>query len=59
MRRLIYALQFRGSAQRVGIDGNVLKTVTVAAGCAIQTLIGVDGTNGSLRPMAGQKATFE
>jgi hypothetical protein len=59
MRELIYALRFRGSAQRVGIDGNVLKTATVAVGCAIQTLIGVDGTNGTLRPLDGKEATFE
>jgi hypothetical protein len=59
MRRLIYALRFRGNAQRVGIDGNVLKTATVAAGCASQTLIGLDGTNGTLKPLAGEDATFE
>jgi hypothetical protein len=59
MRELIYALQFRGSAQRVGIDGNVLKTATVAAGCAIQTLIGVDGMSGTLEPLDGRGAVFE
>jgi hypothetical protein len=59
MRRLIYALRFRGNAQRVGIDGNVLKTKTGTAGCAIQTRIEVAGMSGTLRTLVGQKATFE
>jgi hypothetical protein len=59
MRRFIYALRFRGNAQRVGIDGNVLKTKTGAAGCAIQTRIEVDGMSGTLRTVVGQEATFE
>jgi hypothetical protein len=59
MRRLIYALRFRGSAQRVGIDGNVLKIVTKAPGCSIQTRIGVDGMKGALRTVVGQEAMFE
>lgn len=59
MQPLTYALRFRGSVQRVGIDGNVLKTTTAAAGCAIQTRIGVDGIRGVLRTVVGQEASCE
>lgn len=59
MRYLVYALRFQGETMQLGIDGNVLKTVTGAAGCAIQTQIGVDGVSGTLRTIVGQEAAFE
>jgi hypothetical protein len=59
MRPLIYALRFRGNAQRVGIDGNVLKTATFAPGCEIQTRIGVGGMSGMLRTMTREEASLE
>jgi hypothetical protein len=59
MRQLIYALRFRGNAERIGVDGNVLKTAASAAGCTIRSRIGGEGLSGSVRPALGGEATFE
>lgn len=59
MRQLVYALRFRGEAKHIGIDGNVLKTATIAPGCTIRSRVGTEGLSGSLHLARGGEATFE
>ncbi|MFL5758967.1 MAG: hypothetical protein ACJ8FM_19190 [Xanthobacteraceae bacterium] len=58
MRRQMYALRFRGEAERAGIDGSVLRVATGAHGCTICTQIGTEGLNGTVRPAPGDEATL-
>jgi hypothetical protein len=59
VRQLIYALRFEGEAERVGPDGNVLKTTGTALGCTIVSRIGASGLSGDLRPELGDEARLE
>jgi hypothetical protein len=59
MRRLIYALSFRGAAQRIGPDGNVLKIAAAAPGCTVVSRIAVDGLSGFLQSEGGDEARLE
>ena len=59
MRRMIYALQFKGQAAPVEGASGVLKATTSAPSCSISTEVRADGVRGELRPLAGGTAHFE
>src|SRR5215218_7640947 len=56
MRQLVYALRFRGDAESVGVDGNVLATAATATGCVIRSRINADGLTGVVRTEPGDEA---
>lgn len=59
MREMIYALQFKGKGTPVPGSPNVVKAATTAPSCTITSTIGPQGVNGSLRPTAEGRASFE
>lgn len=59
MRQLIYVLRFRGEAQRIGPDGNILKTAARAPGCTIRSRVGTEGLCGSVHSTGSDEATCE
>jgi hypothetical protein len=58
VRQLTYALRFQGEAERVGPDGNVLKTASTAPGCSIVSRMAATGLSGDLHPELGGEATL-
>jgi hypothetical protein len=59
MRKVIYTLEFKGSAAPKPGAAGVLKAATTAAGCTLTTSFGPEGVTGSLRPVTGDVASFE
>jgi hypothetical protein len=58
MQQLVYALRFQGFAKRVGADGNVLQSETMARGCIIDSRIGAGILSGSVVVGSGDAAVF-
>jgi hypothetical protein len=59
LRQIIYAMQFNGEVKPLGTSPNVMKATMIAASCRFVTVIGSDGLQTALAPLAGQPATFE
>src|SRR6478672_11416929 len=59
MQQLVYALRFRGTARRTGVDGNILETVSCAPGCRIDTRVIAGRLVGELSPNPGDETTVE
>jgi hypothetical protein len=59
MAQILYAMQFKGKAAPANDAGTVLKANTTAPSCAITTVVGAAGVNGSLRAADGGQARFE
>jgi hypothetical protein len=57
VRQLVYALRFRGTARRTGIDGNVLETASSAPSCRIETSFDSGRLTGQLTQESGAEAT--
>lgn len=53
---IVYVLQFRGEVQRTGIDGSVVKTITGASSCSIDTQVDENGVSGSITTAMRDKA---
>jgi hypothetical protein len=58
MRETIYAMRFTGQAEPVGEAGNVLKAATSAPSSILTSAVGIEGLTGTIRPVAGEAATF-
>jgi hypothetical protein len=58
MRETIYAMRFTGQAEQVGEAGNVLKAATSAPSSSLTSAVGIEGLTGTIRPVAGEAATF-
>jgi hypothetical protein len=59
MRQIVYTMQFNGEVTPVGTSSNVMKAKTTATSCTWATVVGPDGLQASLEPVAGGHATFE
>ena len=59
MRQIIYAMQFRGSAQPVEGSSNMLKAATTAPSCNISSVVRPQGISGDVKPVEGDDASFE
>ncbi len=53
---IVYTLQFRGEVERTGVDGSVVKTITGASSCMIDTQIDDNGVLGSITTAISDKA---
>jgi hypothetical protein len=58
MAQIIFNLQFRGTATP-GSDTGVMKAMTSATSCTMETVIGPDGVKGTFAPAEGGLAYFE
>src|SRR5688500_13882878 len=59
MRQTIYALRFRGEANWVGVDGNLLRIVARASGCSMRSRFDEDGFHGEVRDEPGDEIRLE
>lgn len=59
MKQVMYAMQFKGSAEpKAGVAG-VIKASTTAPSCTLNSVVGPNGVMGILLPVPGGKASFE
>jgi hypothetical protein len=59
MTQVTYMMQFNGQVTPVGTSPNIMKATTTASSCTMTTVVGSDGLDGTLEPVAGGYATFE
>ena len=59
MRRIVYAMHFRGQAARAGMDSKTLRATSTATSCTVTTLIKPSGLDTDIRPSDGDLAFFE
>jgi hypothetical protein len=59
MRKIVYSMQFKGTASRAGEEAGVLKATTSAASGAIRTVVSPDGVVSEFVPAEGGVAFFE
>jgi hypothetical protein len=57
--QLVYVLKFDGQAGPVEGAEGVMKAITSAPGCTVETGVGPNGLQCELRPVAGATAQFE
>ncbi len=59
MKRVLYALQFKGSAASTDASGTTLNVTAKATSTSIKTSVFPDGLNGKVESEAGAEARFE
>lgn len=58
MRQVLYAMRFVGHATPIGDAGAALRITTIAPSSALSGIVGPDGLQGTLTPLAGGEAKF-
>jgi len=58
MKQIIYAMQFKGKAAPTA-SANVMKASTSASSNTLTTVVGANGVQGKIEPVAGSNAEFE
>jgi hypothetical protein len=59
MRELVFALEFKGTAEPVPGSSNRLRAKTSATGQTFRTVLKPDGVEAGIQPAGGETATFE